>query len=120
MDLLALNNNVATIVEVKLASNTESPLKALLEVFTYWKVLGGGSDPSHFLDHHADIKDARFLDKAIVIIKNEEQREGNILGKYINRKGSVKKLFDELAVNCYLAEPVENEKYVFSIVEQLK
>lgn len=60
------------------------------------------------------------MDKAIVIIKDQNERTGNILGKYVNRQGSVKELFQTLGVKCYLAEPVKGEDHIFTISKELE
>ena len=41
VDLLSQKGSVAYLLEVKTRENTESPLRAIMEIYTYWKQLGG-------------------------------------------------------------------------------
>lgn len=113
VDLITYLDGTVTLVEVKLAKSTEHPLKAFLEAFTYWKALGG-ENALNFLNS-SGINGAKILDKAVVIIKNCEPKDGNLYGKFINRSTNMNDLFKKLNVRCFLAEPVENRSHIFRV-----
>ncbi|MDD3662253.1 MAG: hypothetical protein PHT84_00100 [Candidatus Pacebacteria bacterium] len=95
IDMLSVNDETAFILELKVEDSTEHPLRAFLEAYTYWKLLGG-DDAKKFLAK-SDAKNAKKLDKAVVFYKNS-----CIHNKMKNMDDDMKELIIKLGVSCFL------------------
>ena len=112
VDLLSQNGNVAYLLEVKTRENTESPLRAIMEIYTYWKQLGG-KEGRHFVTHHSALRNATTLKKGIVLF------EGSRIHKKLVESGdTLWALMRELEVECFLAKSTAGgDDFIEDIVE---
>ena len=71
IDLLSCNKITgdAYIIEVKRPDNNERPLRAILESYTYWKIVGG-DEPNHFLNN-SRAKGSKTLKKCVMVYYNK-------------------------------------------------
>lgn len=100
IDLLALNSDILYLLEVKEPNNTESPLRAILEIYTYWKQLGG--DDCRLFSHHKKARGAKRVKKALLLFENE--KKGSIYHKLFCLEGHERlfELMKELNVECFI------------------
>lgn len=112
VDLLSQNGNVAYLLEVKTRENTEAPLRAIMEIYTYWKQLGG-KEGRHFVTHHSGLRNATTLKKGIVLF------EGSRIHKKLVESGdTLWALMRELEVECFLAKSTAGgDDFIEDIVE---
>lgn len=111
VDLLSQKGSVAYLLEVKTRENTESPLRAIMEIYTYWKQLGG-NEGKYFLTHSA-LRNATTLKKGIVLF------EGSRIHKKLIESGDkLWALIRELEVECFLAKSTAGgDDFIEDIVE---
>lgn len=111
VDLLSQNGSVAYLLEVKTRGNTEAPLRAIMEIYTYWKQLGG-NECRNFLDHSA-LCNATVLKKAIVLF------EGSRMHKKLMESGDeLGALMRELEVECFFAKSTtDGNDFIEDIIE---
>lgn len=109
VDLLSRNGDTAYLLELKVPDSTEPPLRAIMEIYTYWKQLGGNNS-EHFLSHSA-AKGAVQLKKAIVLF---EQPAPAIYGKLKEDSKALVNLMEKLDVECFIAilESDDSDKIV--------
>lgn len=114
IDLLSYNEatNTAYLLEAKVDTSTESPLKAIMECYTYWQQIGG-SKADDFLLRSLIGKKAT-LKKAIIIFESKEKRY--LYQKLEQNKDRLKKLMAELDVECFVAETSTDA----NIIEKLR
>lgn len=113
VDLLSQNGSVAYLLEVKTPGNTEVPLRAIMEIYTYWKQLGG-NEGRHFLTHHSALRNATTLKKGIVLF------EGSRIHKKLLEPDNkpLWTLMRELEVECFLAKSTSGgDGFIEDIVE---
>ena len=116
VDLLSVEGETAWLLELKVPDSTEHPLRAIMEVYTYWKQLGG-ERCERFLEH-SRAKGARILKKAIVIFEKGKDDSP----KYFYRKlekdwGPLSKLMEDLDVACFVARLKTDDPECDEIVE---
>ena len=111
VDLLSLKDSVAYLLEVKVYKSTEVPLRAIMEIYTYWKQLGG-NEGKYFLTHSA-LRNATTLKKGIVLF------EGSRIHKKLIESGDkLWALIRELEVECFLAKSTAGgDDFIEDIVE---
>lgn len=100
IDLLAVNGDTLYLLEVKAPDNTESPLRAILEIYTYWKQLGG--DDCRLFSRHARVCGANKAKKALLLFESKEKRH---IYQKLFHPGECKRLFElmkELNVECFV------------------
>ena len=100
IDILSVNDETAFILELKVEDSNEHPLRAFLEAYTYWKLLGG-NDAKEFLEK-SDAKEAKKLEKAVVFYKNSPIHKILDGDKFMN--SDVRDLISKLDVHCFLVE----------------
>lgn len=105
IDLLAHSGDTATLLELKAPNSTEHPLKAFLEIYTYWKLLGGLVDAQNFLDNSA-AKGAERLDKAVLLY-----RDSKIARRLEAVSPEMRDFLRQLEVKCYLVDQVSSGPY---------
>lgn len=113
VDLLSLKDSVAYLLEVKVYKSTEVPLRAIMEIYTYWKQLGG-NEGRHFLTHHSALRNATTLKKGIVLF------EGSRIHKKLLEPDNkpLWTLMRELEVECFLAKSTSGgDDFIEDIVE---
>ena len=113
VDLLSLKDSVAYLLEVKVYKSTEVPLRAIMEIYTYWKQLGG-NEGRHFLTHHSALRNATTLKKGIVLF------EGSQIHKKLMEPDNkpLWTLMRELEVECFLAKSTSGgDDFIEDIVE---
>lgn len=100
IDLLALNGDTLYLLEVKEPDNTESPLRAILEIYTYWKQLGG--DDCRLFSRHQKVCGAKKVKKALLLFENE--KKGSVYQKLFFREGHERlhHLMKALGVECFV------------------
>lgn len=100
IDLLALNGDTLYLLEVKEPNNEESPLQAILEIYTYWKQLGG--DDCQLFSQHAKVRGAKKAKKALLLFESKEKRY--IYQKLFCREGHERlfELMKKLNVECFV------------------
>ena len=101
IDLLALNGDTLYLLEVKEPDNTrDSPLRAILEIYTYWKQLGG--DDCRLFSGHEKVHGAKKAKKALLLFENEKTE--SIYQKLFYREGHerLSELMKELDVECFV------------------
>ena len=108
IDLLAQNETVAYMLELKAPTGTEHPLKAVMEIYTYWKQLHDG-DGIHkpFLTQSALSGNVTELRPAIVLYE-----ESPVYRRLEAEKDRMKALMDALGVTCFLAENSDDDVIV--------
>ena len=120
IDLLSYNEETDTayLLEVKVDTSTESPLKAIMECYTYWQQVNGNK-PYDFLGKTV-IKDRiskkTKLKKAIIIFESNER-------KYLYQKMQIhykelKDLMNKLDVECFIAVPDKNDKNIIQDIRR--
>lgn len=112
IDLLSKIDDMAYLLEVKVPKSTESPLRAIMEIFTYWQQLGGNSDDTIklFVDKSQAVG-AKILKKAIVLFKNHAK--GSIYQKFIKNRTEYENLMSILNVEIFIAE--SDDDFITSI-----
>lgn len=107
IDLLALNGDTLYLLEVKEPNNTESPLRAILEIYTYWKQLGG--DECQLFSRHTGVCGAKKAKKALLLFKSESL--GSIYQKLFYREGHERLLYvmKALDVECFVGTLEDND-----------
>lgn len=100
IDLLALNGDTLYLLEVKEPNNTESPLRAILEIYTYWKQLGG--DDCQLFSRHVKVSGANKVKKALLLFESENK--GSVYQKLLYREGHERlfELMKKLNVECFV------------------
>jgi hypothetical protein len=99
IDILGLKEDkTAMLLELKNFTNKEHPLRAFLEVYTYWKSLGGDHAES-FLKGHSSLNDATKLDKAVILYK-----ESRCYKKLNDAEGKVKECIKNMGVKCFVVD----------------
>lgn len=100
IDLLALNGDTLYLLEVKEPNNTESPLRAILEIYTYWKQLGG--DDCQLFSRHVKVRGANKVKKALLLFESENK--GSVYQKLFYREGHARlfELMKKLNVECFV------------------
>ncbi len=107
IDLLTLKGDTAYLLELKVPDSSEAPLRAIMEVYTYWKQLGGNACAG-FLNHSAAAEAVK-LKKAIVIFEKDCSASNKYLYvKLIKDKKRLCKLMKTLGVECFIAKLREN------------
>lgn len=111
VDLLSQRGSEAYLLEVKVPDNTEEPLRAIMEIYVYWKQLGG-EECQNFLNHSA-LHGAITLKKAIVLFE-----ESPIYKKLVGTYDKLQPLMKELGVECFVARSTnDGEEFIGDIVE---
>ena len=110
IDLLSRNGDTAYLLEVKEPDNSESPLRAILEIYTYWRQLGG--EDCRLFSGHAGARGAKEARKALLLFENEAQ--GSIYQKLFHRDGHERllALMKELDVECFVGTLKDGEELV--------
>lgn len=102
IDLLAVNGDALYLLEVKEPNNTESPLRAILEIYTYWKQLGG--DNCRLFSGHKRVcgAGANKVKKALLLFESENK--GSVYQKLFYREGHERlfELMKQLNVECFV------------------
>ena len=100
IDLLAANGDTLYLLEVKEPNNTESPLRAILEIYKYWKQLGG--DDCRLFSRHAKVCGANKAKKALLLFESENR--GSVYQKLFDREGRERlfELMKKLNVECFV------------------
>ena len=109
IDLISTDGKAAYLLEVKVGRSTEYPLRAIMEIYTYWHLVGG-ENPEYFIDH-SKIKGAKELKKAIVLFENDKHF---IYQKLIDNKKELFKLMKDLGVECFIAYTGNDENKITS------
>lgn len=99
-DLLSVNGDTAWLLELKVPNSTEHPLRAIMEIYTYWRQLGGDAC-ERFLTH-SKAAGASVLKKAIVIF--EKNTDASIYQKLKRDWGPLSELMKALDVACFVAQ----------------
>ena len=110
IDLLTRTDDTAYLLEVKEPNNSESPLRAILEIYIYWRQLGG--EDCRLFSGHAGVQGAKKAKKALLLFENEAQ--GSIYQKLFYRDGH-KQLLDlmkGLDVECFVGTLKDGEELV--------
>lgn len=116
VDLLALDGDTMYLLEVKEPNNTEPPLRAILEIYTYWKQLGG--DNCTLFSSHKKVKvcGAKRAKKALLLF--ESGKKGSIYQKLFHRDEEDRKrllyVMKALDVECFIGtlKDCDGEKVV--------
>lgn len=103
VDLLSVAGDTAWLLELKVPDSTEHPLRAIMEIYTYWRQLGGDAC-QNFLNY-SKAEGAKTLKKAIVIF----EKDAGASKKYLYRKlekeqAALSELMKELDVACFVAQ----------------
>jgi len=113
IDLLSYNSetNTAYLLEVKVNTSTESPLKAIMEAYTYWQQING-NQPYDFLSRSIIAKKGyniskTDLKKAIVLFEKEDERY--MFSKLNKHAAELRNLMNLLDVECFVAEPSKQD-----------
>ena len=106
IDILSQKDDTAFILELKVEKSTEHPLRAFLEAYTYWKLLGGNSAADFLIK--SDAYTATRLEKAVVIYKDSPIHKE--LKKEIANNGKIIQLIRMLGVRCFLIENDVSDK----------
>jgi hypothetical protein len=109
IDILGLKEDkTAMLLELKNFTNKEHPLRAFLEVYTYWKSLGGDHAES-FLNRHSLLKGATKLDKAVILYE-----ESRCYKKLHSADNKVKECIKNMGVKCFVVDRREetDDKYL--------
>lgn len=103
IDLLSKIDDTAYLLELKVPDSTEHPLRAIMEIYTYWQQLGG-NDCEEFIKKSAAIGANKFK-KAIVIFEKEAIDSPKYLyNKLVKDANELRYLMKELEVECFIAE----------------
>ena len=113
IDLLTRTGDTVYLLEVKEPNNSESPLRAILEIYTYWRQLGG--EDCRLFSRHAGAQGARKAKKALLLFENETQ--GSVYQKLFHpfhRDGHehLLALMKELDVECFVGTLKDGEELV--------
>ncbi len=100
VDLLSVDGNTAWLLELKVPDSTEHPLRAIMEIYTYWRQLGGDAC-ERFLTH-SKATGASVLKKAIVIF--EKNTDASIYQKLKKDWELLSELMEALDVACFVAQ----------------
>ena len=118
IDLISKNDNTKTIylIEVKVSNNRENPCKAILEIYTYYHLLGGKKNINIFLNK---INCKGYKCKiALLFERNKDNNdEENYERRFKKNVGNVMKMTKDLGVLCYSFK--ENDYNIYSIKEVL-
>ena len=115
VDLLAKKGDVGYLLEVKVQDSTESPLRAIMEIFTYWKQLGG-NNAKDFLDR-STLSGTTTLRKGIVLFPNEAK--SSVFYKLCKDWGqglNYKSFMEKLEVECFIAIPQKGDIFIENII----
>lgn len=121
IDLLSYNKETDTayLLEVKVDTSTESPLKAIMEAYTYWQQING-SNPYKFLRKTVignQISEKTKLKKAIVIFERNEERY--LYQKFQKHKSNLEKLMNDLDIEGFIAVPDLNDNNIVQDVRRI-
>lgn len=110
IDLISKNDKTKTVylIEVKVSKNTENPCKAVLEIYTYYNLLGGDKGINEFLNI---IDCVGYKCKtAILFEKNKDiKKESSYEGRFNKNIGKVRDLAKDYGVECYNFEIVDSK-----------
>ena len=106
IDLLAKINNTAYLIEVKVINSTEIPLKAILEIYTYWQQLGGENLNENFLKY-LEKENCKELKKAILLFESKDKK--SIYQELISSKDMLS-IMEELEIEFFVATLDESEE----------
>ncbi len=110
IDLLSQKGAEGFLLEVKVPNSTEEPLRAIMEIYTYWQQLGG-EDCQNFLENSM-LNDVTTLRKAIILYK-----ESPIYKKLSTSHNNLYALMKDLGVECFIAQRMnENDSLIGDIV----
>lgn len=103
VDLLSVDGDTAWLLELKVPDSTEPPLRAIMEIYTYWRQLGG--DDCQWFLNHSKANGVKKLKKAIVIF----EKDADASGKYLYQKLKADReplleLMRDLDVSCFVAQ----------------
>ena len=109
IDLISKNDKTKTVylIEVKVSKNSENPCKAVLEIYTYYNLLGGKKRINEFLNK---IDCNGYKCKTVVLFeKNKVTKKNTKKGKsyedeFNDNTGNVKEMAKDLGVECYSYE----------------
>lgn len=115
VDLLSVDGDTAWLLELKVPDSTEHPLRAIMEIYTYWRQLGGDACERFLARSKAE--GAKTLKKAIVIF----EKDAGASEKYLYRKlrknwGPLSELMKDLDVACFVAQLEDNDPECDKIV----
>ncbi len=139
IDLVAFDEKTktATILEAKAMmkrpngktyDNSDHPLKAFLEIYTYWKQVGGanaanwkqveGEKPEKVFPHPA-IDNADRVDKAVLFYRGSRiyKKFRNICESKDETDKKIKAFLRRLDVKVYTVEPSKESRWVFAEVQ---
>lgn len=100
VDMLSVDGDTAWLLELKVPESTEPPLRAIMEVYTYWRQLGG-EQCERFLTK-SKARGTKTLKKAIVIFERSE--EGSLYQKLRADWEPLSALMEALGVSCFVAQ----------------
>ena len=100
IDLLSVISDKGYLLELKVPDSTEHPLKAIMEIYTYWQQLGG-NNTTHFIQN-SKVKGIDKLKKAIIIFEKDEK--SSFYMKLEKNKFELTKLMKDLEIECFVAE----------------
>lgn len=100
VDLLSVDGDTAWLLELKVPDSTEHPLRAIMEIYTYWRQLGGDTC-GRFLTR-SKANGASTLKKAIVIF--EKNADASIYQKLKKNWRPLSQLMKDLDVACFVAQ----------------
>ena len=103
IDLVAKNDNIVTLLELKVENSKETLLRCVLEVFTYWKIL----DHEKFLQDFKLSQDT-IIKKAVLVFENS-----TACSQYKDKKNSVNTLalMEKLDVELFVLKNIDEDNY---------
>ena len=119
IDLILKNDKTKTVylIEVKVSNNTENPCKAVLEIYTYYNLLGGKNRINEFLNK---IDCIGYKCKTAILFE-KSKNNNNYEGRFDKDTGNVKELAKALGVECYNFEvKVNGDKTFIERINRVK
>lgn len=108
IDLLSVDGDTAWLLELKVPDSSEHPLRAIMEIYTYWRQLGGDAC-QNFLNN-SKAEGAKTLKKAIVIFEKDAGASEKYLYQKLRKNwGPLSKLMKDLDVACFVAQLENND-----------
>jgi len=100
VDMLSVDGDTAWLLELKVPDSTEHPLRAIMEIYTYWRQLGGDACESFLKNSKAE--GASTLKKAIVIF--EKDADASVYQKLKKDWEPLSELMKALDIACFVAQ----------------
>lgn len=116
VDLLSMDGETAWLLELKVPDSAEHPLRAIMEVYTYWQQLGGERCERFLARSRA--KGARILKKAIVIFEKGADDSSKYFYQKLKKDWEpLSELMKALDVACFVAQLKDDDPECDEIVE---